>query len=174
MSCVKELGRSEVTARLGAAFEGFYRRKNYSMYEEIGVRAGGSLRADVLAFSMKREVVIAEVKSCWADFNSDNKWRGYLDYCNKLYFVVTTELWESHGDQIRERIKGSGAGVYAIDLEQSWKSLSANRVRILGVRVVANAKSTPIEPSNLDWLITKLAWSGGFHRVHSRSRRRKS
>lgn len=33
-----------------------------------------------------------EVKVSRGDFNQDNKWRGYLDYCNEFYFVCPVGL----------------------------------------------------------------------------------
>lgn len=174
MSYVKELGRGEVTARLGACFASFHKRKNYSIYHEVGLSRGGRLRADVLAFSMKKEFIVGEVKSCWADFNTDSKWQNYLPYCHKFYFVITDELYESHGDQIAERVKGTGAGIYVVKLDTAWESLSNYRSRtVAGMRVVANAKTRTVTADKVDWIITKLAWIGGMHRTRGRRGRRK-
>ncbi len=174
MSVVKDLGRGEVTARLGACFASFYKRKNYSIYHEVGVNRGGRLRADVLAFSMRKELIFGEVKSCWQDFNTDSKWQGYLPYCNKFYFVITSELYESHGDKIAESIKGSGAGLVVVHLETAWESLSNYQRRtVLGMRVVCNAKTRSVETDKVDWIVNKLAWIGGMHRTRGRRGRRK-
>lgn len=174
MSYVKDLGRGEVTTRLGACFGSFYKRKNYSIYNELGVVRGGRKIADVLAFSMRQEIIIGEVKSCWADFNTDNKWEGYLPYCNKFYFVITDELYESHGDKISERIKGTGAGLYIVKLDTAWESLSNTQRRtVLGMRVVKNAKTRDVDPTKLNWIITKMAWIGGMHRTRRGRKRRR-
>lgn len=45
-------------------------------------------RADVAALDRKGRLVIAEVKSCRADFDVDDKWPEYLDYCDQFYFAV--------------------------------------------------------------------------------------
>lgn len=174
MSLLKELGRGEITLRLGACFGSFYKRKNYSIYNELGVVRGGRKIADVLAFSMKQEIIIGEVKSCWADFNTDNKWEGYLPYCNKFYFVITDELYESHGDKIAERIKGTGAGLYVVKLDTAWQSLSNYQRRtVLGMRVVNNAKTRQVDPDKVNWIITKMAWIGGMHRTRRKKGRRR-
>lgn len=46
------------------------------------------LRADVMALGPKGEVWIVEVKSSLADFRSDFKWMGYLDWCDRFFFAV--------------------------------------------------------------------------------------
>lgn len=45
-------------------------------------------RADVAGLDRKGRLTIAEVKSCRADFESDQKWPEYLDYCDRFYFAV--------------------------------------------------------------------------------------
>ena len=46
------------------------------------------LRADVLALGPKGEVWIVECKSGLADYRSDRKWQGYLDWCDRFFFAV--------------------------------------------------------------------------------------
>ena len=45
-------------------------------------------RADVLGLDRKGEFTIVEVKSTVEDFRADNKWREYLDFCDRFYFAV--------------------------------------------------------------------------------------
>lgn len=45
-------------------------------------------RADVMAVGRAGEIWIVEVKSCLADFRSDQKWPDYRDYCDRLLFAV--------------------------------------------------------------------------------------
>lgn len=45
-------------------------------------------RADVAALDRKGLLTIVEVKSCRADFEVDQKWPEYLDFCDKFYFAV--------------------------------------------------------------------------------------
>ncbi len=46
------------------------------------------LRLDVAALDAGGAVLAVECKSGLADFRSDAKWRGYLDWCDAFYFAV--------------------------------------------------------------------------------------
>jgi len=46
-------------------------------------------RADLIGLSPKGVLVIAEVKSCPADFTADGKWEEYLPFCDRFYFAVS-------------------------------------------------------------------------------------
>ncbi len=55
------------------------------------IMGGFDRRADFLSWTSRptgNELSIVEVKSCIADFRSDDKWQRYLPYCNKFYFAV--------------------------------------------------------------------------------------
>ena len=49
-------------------------------------------RADVLALGTKGELWIIEVKSSLADFQSDQKWPEYADFCDRFYFAVAPDF----------------------------------------------------------------------------------
>lgn len=49
-------------------------------------------RADVTAINHKGEIVMVEVKSCRADFEVDNKWPEYREYCDRFYFAVSEDF----------------------------------------------------------------------------------
>ena len=49
-------------------------------------------RVDVIALGIDGAFVIAEVKSCAADFRADRKWREYLPFCERFYFAVPAEF----------------------------------------------------------------------------------
>ncbi len=49
-------------------------------------------RADITALSATGRIVIVEIKSCLNDFRTDQKWTGYLGYCDEIYFSVNTEF----------------------------------------------------------------------------------
>lgn len=55
---------------------------------EISPRYSRSRFDVVEIFLSKRRVKIYEVKSCRADFTSDNKWQKYLKYCTNFGFVA--------------------------------------------------------------------------------------
>lgn len=46
------------------------------------------LRVDVMALGPKGEIWVVECKSCRADFLSDQKWQGYLPYCDQFFWAV--------------------------------------------------------------------------------------
>ncbi len=46
------------------------------------------LRTDVFAVGPKGEIWIVECKSSLADFRTDQKWAGYLDWCDGYFFAV--------------------------------------------------------------------------------------
>lgn len=46
------------------------------------------LRVDVMAIGPKGEVWIIECKSSRADFMCDQKWEGYLDWCDRYFWAV--------------------------------------------------------------------------------------
>ncbi len=49
-------------------------------------------RADVVALSASGEITIIEVKSCAADYRSDQKWPDYGEYCDRYYFAVSPDF----------------------------------------------------------------------------------
>lgn len=51
-------------------------------------RLANGRRADVVAIDRRGRLTIAEIKSCKADFDVDDKWPEYLDYCDQFYFAV--------------------------------------------------------------------------------------
>ncbi|MEM7671660.1 MAG: MmcB family DNA repair protein, partial [Pseudomonadota bacterium] len=53
---------------------------------EFPTRSGQ--RMDVCALDLSGDVWCVEVKSSRADFQSDHKWRGYLEWCDRLFFAV--------------------------------------------------------------------------------------
>lgn len=54
--------------------------------EELVPTSG--LRVDVMALGPKGEIWIIECKSSRADFRSDSKWEGYLEWCDRYFWAV--------------------------------------------------------------------------------------
>ena len=50
------------------------------------------LRVDVMALGPKGEVWVIECKSSRADFTSDRKWAGYLDWCDRFFWAVSPDF----------------------------------------------------------------------------------
>ena len=49
-------------------------------------------RADIAALDRTGSIAFAEVKSGIEDFRSDQKWQGYLPYCDHFYFAVSSDF----------------------------------------------------------------------------------
>ncbi|SFR43495.1 hypothetical protein SAMN04488005_1914 [Yoonia tamlensis] len=50
------------------------------------------LRVDVMGLGPKGEVWIVECKSSRADFTTDQKWQGYLDWCDRYFWAVDSDF----------------------------------------------------------------------------------
>ena len=50
------------------------------------------LRVDVMALGPKGELWVVECKSSRADFTSDRKWQGYLDWCDRFFWAVDADF----------------------------------------------------------------------------------
>ncbi|SEN96036.1 MmcB family DNA repair protein [Palleronia pelagia] len=62
----------------------------FACVEELVPTRG--LRVDVMALGPKDEVWIVECKSSRADFMSDGKWQGYLEWCDRYFWAVDAEF----------------------------------------------------------------------------------
>lgn len=62
----------------------------FACVEEL-VPARG-LRVDVMALGTKGEIWVVECKSCRADFTSDSKWAGYLEWCDRFFWAVDADF----------------------------------------------------------------------------------
>lgn len=58
--------------------------------EELVPAAG--LRVDVMGLGPKGEVWIVECKSSRADFQTDGKWQGYLQWCDRYFWAVDEDF----------------------------------------------------------------------------------
>ena len=50
------------------------------------------LRTDVTAVMSNGEIWVVECKSSLADFQSDAKWSGYLEWCDRFFFAVPEDF----------------------------------------------------------------------------------
>ncbi len=50
------------------------------------------LRVDLMAIGPKGEIWVIECKSSRADFQTDTKWQGYLDWCDRFFWAVGPEF----------------------------------------------------------------------------------
>ncbi|MBM9593112.1 MmcB family DNA repair protein [Roseitranquillus sediminis] len=64
--------------------------RDFVTVEEL-VPAPG-LRVDVMAMGPKGEIWVIECKSSRADFASDRKWQGYLEWCDRYFWAVEADF----------------------------------------------------------------------------------
>jgi hypothetical protein len=50
------------------------------------------LRVDVIALGQKGELWVIECKSSKADFQTDKKWEGYLEWCDRYFWAVDMDF----------------------------------------------------------------------------------
>lgn len=50
------------------------------------------LRVDVIALGPKGELWVVECKSGRADYLSDRKWQGYLEWCDRFFWAVDADF----------------------------------------------------------------------------------
>ena len=50
------------------------------------------LRVDVMALGPKGEVWVIECKSGRADYQTDRKWQGYLEWCDRFFWAVDADF----------------------------------------------------------------------------------
>lgn len=63
---------------------------NFAALEEYVPERGR--RVDVMALGPKGELWVIECKSSRADFMSDGKWQGYLDWADRFFWAVDTDF----------------------------------------------------------------------------------
>lgn len=66
------------------------RQFDFVCIEELVPKPG--LRVDVMALVPKGEVWIIECKSSRADFRADQKWQGYLEWCDRFFLAVDSDF----------------------------------------------------------------------------------
>lgn len=62
----------------------------FACVEELVPSRG--LRVDVMTLGKKGEIWIIECKSSRADFQSDHKWEGYLEWCDRFFWAVDSDF----------------------------------------------------------------------------------
>ena len=83
-------------------------------------RLANGRRADVAGIDRRGKLVIAEVKSCRADFEVDQKWPDYLEFCDLFYFAVDPDF-------PRELLPGTEGLIIADDYGAAIARAAADR-----------------------------------------------
>lgn len=58
--------------------------------EELVLATGQ--RVDIMALGARGEVWVVECKSSRADYLSDQKWQGYVDFCDRFFWAVDADF----------------------------------------------------------------------------------
>lgn len=82
--------RPDVTTALTRGVSRLFRELGLAPMAEF--RLPNGRRADIAGLCPKGRLVIAEIKSCEADFAADGKWRDYLGFCDEFYFAVAADF----------------------------------------------------------------------------------
>ena len=84
-------GRQSATALLiQRGVSRLLRAARFAVLPEFTLASGR--RADIMAVSEAGEIWIVEIKSSPEDFRSDAKWPEYRDWCDRLFFAISTEM----------------------------------------------------------------------------------
>lgn len=168
---MKTLSRSRITQIQTECVTRYYVDKNFSVHLEVGLNGGGKLRADVFAMNTKGHITIVEIKSSWADFASDKKWRKYLDYCNQFYFCIPAHLYDSkQGQYIRDVCKENKVGLMVIgNSKHKFDTFTVTKKndKLVGIsrvfmNIVQGCPKSEVETETQFWLFRKLAWRSGL------------
>ncbi|MCP5086303.1 MAG: MmcB family DNA repair protein [Rhodobacteraceae bacterium] len=66
------------------------RQHDFVCLEEFVPISG--LRVDLMAVGPKGDIWVVECKSSRADFQTDSKWQGYLEWCDRFFWAVGPEF----------------------------------------------------------------------------------
>jgi hypothetical protein len=159
------LTRKQIAELLKFYARSYYTEKCYAVNAEVGLNQSGQLRADLLGVNMKSEIVVCEIKSCPADFYADHrkgKWHKYLEYSNKLYFVVGVKTYEKIKNDIPK-----GVGIFV--LRRFYKP--GDSVPYHRLRMVQRAEHREMNPDIKLNLCIRLAFRNcDFNRYGRRSK----
>lgn len=87
---VEASSRPDITQRITRGIARLLHDHGDAVVTEM--RLANGRRADLVGLSAKGILTIVEVKSCQADFDADQKWPDYLEFCDRFYFAVETDF----------------------------------------------------------------------------------
>jgi len=76
--------------RLARGVSRLMRSLDFATMDEVVLRPG--LRVDVMALGPQGQIWVIECKSSRADFTSDRKWQGYLEWCDRFFWAVPSDF----------------------------------------------------------------------------------
>ena len=159
----KKLTRKEKTEVLKIAAAMYMSKRDF--WPSFEVQINLHLRADLICVSRDYRIVIVEVKSSKADFESDKKWERYLPFCDEFYFCADDDTCK----HIRESIEKEHPEVGYLEL-RSFSDVCPDSIY--------KTKRSKIQNEALDrlkmlWLISRtncLFLRGmykGLHKINS-------
>ena len=107
-------------------------RFDFCCFAEVSLATGR--RADLLGVGPKGEIWIVEIKSSLQDYQVDNKWPEYHDYCDKFFFAKPPELDAAIFPEDQGLIVADGHGA-DIMRQAAEDKLSAARRKALMLRI---------------------------------------
>ncbi len=91
----------------------------------------GGLRVDVISISPKGEIWVVECKSCRADFISDRKWQGYLEFCDRFFWAVDCDFPDELLPEGSGLIRADSWGAELLRMAPETRLAGARRSRLL-------------------------------------------
>ncbi len=79
-----------VAAEIARGVSRHFRALNCAVLAELPLADGR--RCDLMALEAHGGIAIVEIKSCLADFRSDQKWPDYREWCDRFYFAVNADF----------------------------------------------------------------------------------
>lgn len=88
------------------------------------------LRMDVMALGPKGELWVVECKSSRADFQSDSKWQGYLEWADRYFWAVDSEFPTDLLPSESGLIIADGYGGEILRMPEATKLAAARRSKL--------------------------------------------
>lgn len=128
--------RPDVTATLTRGVSRLFRDLGLAPMAEF--RLPNGRRADMAGLCPKGRIVIAEIKSCEADFAADEKWEDYLPFCDEFFFAVAAEFPRALLPDTEGLIVADGFGG-AVVREAQVRAMAAARRKAITLRFARQA-----------------------------------
>jgi hypothetical protein len=88
------------------------------------------LRVDVISLGPKGELWIVECKSGLADFRSDRKWQGYLEWCDRYFWAVDDDFPVDLLPEDTGMIRADAFGAEILRMAPETRLAGARRVKV--------------------------------------------
>lgn len=121
--------------------------RGFAPMTEVPLATG--LRVDVMAIGPKGEIWIVECKSGRADFMTDRKWTGYLEWCERFFWAVDADFPVDLLPAETGLIIADAFGAEIERTPEAWRLAGARRraVTLRFARLAAARLATTLDPS---------------------------